>query len=105
MLRNPSRTLEPGAKVVPPGASGRRLHRHVGAPRSGAVGALPRDLGLDSTGPPLAPPRAGPPDPVDLAPAHDVAEQRQGRGGAGDCDIAGFAVMLRRCSYAGMNGS
>jgi hypothetical protein len=31
-------------------------------------------LGLDSTGPPLAPPRVGPPDPVDLAPAYDVAD-------------------------------
>jgi hypothetical protein len=31
-------------------------------------------LGLDSTGPPLAPARVGPPDPVDLAPAYDVAD-------------------------------
>jgi hypothetical protein len=31
-------------------------------------------LDLDSTGPPLAPPRVGPPDSVDPAPAYDVAD-------------------------------
>jgi len=31
-------------------------------------------LGLDSTGPPLAPPRVGQPDSVEPAPAHDVAD-------------------------------
>ncbi len=31
-------------------------------------------LGLDSTGPPLAPPRASEPDSVEPAPAYDVAD-------------------------------
>jgi hypothetical protein len=57
---------------------GSNPHGHCGslvrlARRDAALPRLGRADLLDATGPPLAPPRVGQPDSVDVVPAYDVA--------------------------------